>query len=126
MLIPHLHFDGNCMEAIHLYEKAFNTKVDTESIDYMSDGKKIAHAIMKIHGIKVFINDAQEFLKDTLGVNCSAHLIITFKSIDELLDCYEILKSDDKISPFFETQYSKMTGNFKDKFGVLWGFMVTD
>jgi hypothetical protein len=32
------------MEAINLYEKAFNTKVDAESIDYMSDGKNIAHA----------------------------------------------------------------------------------
>ena len=40
MLIPHLHFDGNCMEAIDLYEKAFNTKVDIESIDSMPDGKK--------------------------------------------------------------------------------------
>ncbi len=32
MLIPYLHFNGNCMEAINLYEKAFNTKVDAESI----------------------------------------------------------------------------------------------
>lgn len=56
MLIPHLHFDGNCMEAIDLYEKAFNTKVDTESIDYMSDGKKIAHAIMKIQKMKTKAN----------------------------------------------------------------------
>jgi uncharacterized glyoxalase superfamily protein PhnB len=51
------------MEAIDLYEKAFNTQVDTESIDYMSDGKKIAHAIMKIDGIEVFLNDALKFLK---------------------------------------------------------------
>ncbi|MDF2536971.1 MAG: hypothetical protein K0R18_3133 [Bacillales bacterium] len=125
MLIPHLHFDGNCMEAIDLYEKAFNTKVDTESIDYMSDGKKIAHAIMKIHGIEVFLNDALKFLYDTFGINCGAHLTITFNSVDELLVCYEILKSDDKPSPFYETPYSKLVGNFKDKFGVLWGFMVT-
>lgn len=38
MLIPHLHFCGDCKEAIDLYEKAFNTKI--ESIDYMPDGKK--------------------------------------------------------------------------------------
>ena len=126
MLIPHLHFDGNCMEAIDLYEKAFNTKVDTAAIDYMSEGKKIAHAIIKIHGTKVFLNDALNFLNDTFGVNCNAHLVITFNSVDELLDCYEILKSDDKPAPFYETSYSKLVGNFKDKFGVLWGFMVTD
>ncbi|WFR57257.1 VOC family protein [Anaerocolumna sp. AGMB13025] len=125
MLIPHLHFDGNCLEAIDVYEKAFNTKVDTESIDYMSDGKKIAHAIIKIHGTEVFLNDALKFINDTFDINCGAHLIITFNSVDELLVCYEILKSDDKLSPFYETSYSKLVGNFKDKFGVLWGFMVT-
>jgi uncharacterized glyoxalase superfamily protein PhnB len=113
------------MEAIDLYEKAFNTQVDTESIEYMSEGKKIAHAIMKIDGIEVFLNDALEFLNDTFGINCGAHLIITFNSVEELLVSYEILKSDDEPSPFYETPYSKLVGNFKDKFGVLWGFMVT-
>ena len=29
MLIPHLHFDGSCKEAISLYEKAFNVKADS-------------------------------------------------------------------------------------------------
>jgi uncharacterized glyoxalase superfamily protein PhnB len=42
------------MEAIDLYEKAFNTKVVAESIEYMSEGKKIAHAAMNIHGTEVF------------------------------------------------------------------------
>jgi len=31
----------------------------------MSDGKKIAHAIMEIHGIEVYLNDALKFLNDT-------------------------------------------------------------
>jgi uncharacterized glyoxalase superfamily protein PhnB len=35
MLIPHFHFNGNCNEAIALYEKAFNAKA--RNIDYMSD-----------------------------------------------------------------------------------------
>lgn len=64
-------------------------------------------------------------MNDTFGINCCAHLIITSNSVDELLVCYEILKSDEKSSPFYETPYSKLVGNFKDKFGVLWGFMVT-
>ena len=126
MLIPHLHFDGDCMEAIDLYEKAFNTKVDPESIDYMLDGKKIAHAIMKIHGREVFLNDALKLLNDKYDIKCGAHLIITFNTVDELLACYEVLKSNDNSSPFYETPYSKLVGNFKDKFGVLWGFMVRD
>lgn len=125
MLIPHLHFNGNCMEAINLYEKAFNTKVDAESIDYMSDGEKIAHATMNIHGTKIFLNDALKFLNDTFGVSCGVHLTITFNAVDELLACYEILKQGDNLTPFYETPYSKLVGNFVDKFGVLWGFMVS-
>jgi uncharacterized glyoxalase superfamily protein PhnB len=113
------------MEAIDLYEKAFNTKVDAESIDYMSDGKKIAHAAMNIHGTEVFLNDALKFLNDTYGVGCSVHITITFNTVDELLACYEIIKTYDNPAPFYETPYSKLVGNFVDKFGVLWGFMVT-
>lgn len=124
MLIPHLHFGGNCKEAIDLYEKAFNTKLEEESIDFMPDGKNIAHASMKIHDVKVFLNDG--FGNKDKSLECGAmHLIVTFNTVDELLTCYEILKIDDNLTPFKETPHSKLCGNFIDKFGVLWGFMVT-
>ena len=121
MLIPHLHFCGDCKEAIDLYEKAFNTK--TESIEFMSDGKTIAHATMNIHGQKVFLND--NFGNKDKSLDCAVHLVITFNTVNELLTCYEILKTDGKdIGTFSETPYSKLCGNFMDKFGVLWGFMA--
>ena len=121
MLIPHLHFCGDCKEAIDLYEKAFNTKI--ESIDYMPDGIKIAHAAMNIHGQKVFLND--NFGNKDKSLDCAVHLIITFNTVNELLACYEILKTDgNDIGTFNETPYSKLCGNFMDKFGVLWGFMA--
>jgi PhnB protein len=130
MLIPYLHFDGDCMEAIELYEKAFNTKANADSIDYMSDGKKIAHAAMNINGTEVYLNDALVYINDTFGNKekslCfgSAHLTVTFKTVEELLACYKILKNENDINKFNETPYSKLCGNFVDKFGVLWGFMV--
>ena len=51
MLIPHLHFCGNCEKAIAVYEKAFYTKA--ESIVYNRDyapeecldDNRIAHAV---------------------------------------------------------------------------------
>lgn len=63
MLIPHLHFCGDCEEAIALYEKAFQTKA--ESIVYNRDyapedcpeGRGIAHGVMSIHGQRIFLND---------------------------------------------------------------------
>lgn len=130
MLIPHLHFNGNCADAIELYEKAFNTKVIEDSIDYMEDGK-IAHAAINIHGTKVFLNDALTFINNTFGNKeksiyfGSIHLIVVFKTIEEMINCYNILKTNDKdINTFYETPYSKLCGNFIDKFGILWGFIV--
>lgn len=120
MLIPHLHFGGDCADAIALYEKAFKTKA--EDYDYRDD--KIAHAEMNIHGQRVWLNDA--FGNKDKSLDCGAvHLILTFNTAEELLSCYENLKADDNApAPFKETPYSKLVGNFLDKFGVLWGFMV--
>jgi len=121
MLVPHLHFDGDCADAIALYEKAFNTKA--HGYDY--NGNKIAHAVMIIHGQSIWLNDAKEHIKNGFGINCSAHLVVTFDTPEELLTCYENFKTDENAPvPFYKTPYSKLAGNFLDKFGVLWGFMV--
>ena len=138
MLIPHLHFCGNCEEAIAIYEKAFNTKV--ESIVYnrdyarikdnrdddpneYPDNNKIAHAVMNIHGQKVFLND--RFGNKDKSLNCAVHLIVMFTSVEELLACYEFFKEESTIiDPFTKLPYSELAGNFVDKFGVQWGFMT--
>ena len=122
MLIPCLHFEGNCADAIALYEKVFNAK--TDSYDY-GDDNKIRHAEMIIHGQKVFMNDAKDFLRDAFDIDFAAHLVLTFSTPEELLACYENLKVDgNQPAPFVETSYSKLVGNFIDKVGILWGLMV--
>ncbi|MDE6592990.1 MAG: VOC family protein [Oscillospiraceae bacterium] len=129
MLIPHLHFCGNCEEAIAVYEKAFNTKA--ESIVYnrdyapneYPDDNRIAHAFMNIHGQKVFLND--RFGNKDKSLNCAVHLIVMFASVEELLACYEFFKEESTIiDPFTKLPYSELAGNFVDKFGVQWGFMT--
>ena len=123
MLIPHLHFLGDCNKAIKLYEEAFKTNVD--NIDYSEDGC-INHASMKIHEQVVFLNDNEMmFGSKDIYLNFPVHIIIYFKTVDELISCYHILKdSNDDEYPFVKTPYSELVGNFKDKFGILWGFMV--
>jgi PhnB protein len=133
MLIPHLHFRGNCEEAISLYEKAFHTKVeeierfcDYDAGKYAGD-RRISHANMKIHGQNVFLNDNDGMFgnKDT-SINFPVHLIVQFQTAEELLACYEILKDSNTAGdPFMKAPYSELVGNFKDKFGMLWGFMVS-
>ena len=122
MLIPVLHFDGNCTDVIKLYESVFETKA--RDLDY-SDDKKIRHAEMTIHGQRIFLNDGREFIRNTYRVDCVAHLILTFNTPEELLVCYDKLKDDNNLPvPFTKTPYSVLIGNFIDRFGVFWGFMV--
>ena len=129
MLIPHLHFCDNCEEAIAIYEKAFNTKAESivynrdYAPDEYPDDNRIAHAVMKIHGQKVFLND--RFGNKDKSLNCAVHLIVMFKSVEELLACYEFFKEESTIiDPFTKLPYSELAGNFVDKFGVQWGFMA--
>ncbi len=132
MIIPHLHFYGNCEEVFPLYEKAFNTKVENivRNSEYSSElyagDSRIAHATMKISGQTVFLNDNEEMFNDTdKTLDFPIHIIVYFKTSRELLDCYEILKQENEfLLPFVKTPYSELTGNFKDKFGIMWGFMV--
>ena len=131
MLIPHLHFCGDCEKAIALYEKAFNTRADEilrhcdyDPINYAGD-KRISHASMKIHGQTVFLNDNDMLVKKDNPLNFPVHLIIYFQNTEELLACYQVLKADNTTdNPFSKTSYSELVGNFMDKFGLLWGFMV--
>jgi PhnB protein len=131
MLIPHLHFCGDCEEAIVFYEKAFNTKAETiiRNSDYSPDeysgDNKIAHAVMDIYGQKVFLND--RFGNKNKTSDVAVHLIIMFANTDELLACYEIMKPDSiTIDPLEELPYSKLAVQFIDKYGVQWGFMVEE
>ncbi len=129
MLIPHLHFCDNCEEAIAIYEKAFNTKAESivynrdYAPDEYPDDNRIAHAVMNIHGQKVFLND--RFGNKDKSLNCAVHLIVMFTSVEELLACYEFFKEESTIiDPFTKLPYSELAGNFVDKFGVQWGFMT--
>jgi PhnB protein len=124
MLIPHLHFCGNCTEAIALYEKAFNTKADVLFLNGNGDGS-VGHAEMRIHGIRVMLND--RFGNKDKTTNCAIALIVTFESTTELLACYEMLNLGGIVidSPK-KLSYTELGLQFIDRFGVQWGFMVEE
>ncbi len=131
MLIPHLHFNGNCIEAISFYEKAFKTKADCviRNSDYdpvnCKDDDRIAHAEMHIHGQLVYLND--RFGKKDNSTDIAVHLIVTFKNKADLLACYGLMKEESiTIDPLETLPYTQLAVQFIDKFGVQWGFMVDE
>ena len=127
MIIPHLHFIGDCNEAIALYEKAFNTKAETiitnRDFDPSCNDDGIAHAAMKIHGQLIYLNN--RFGKSEHNTDTAIHMIVMFKTKDEFLASYEIMKPNSiLIDPLEALPYSPLAVQFIDKFGVQWGFMV--
>jgi uncharacterized glyoxalase superfamily protein PhnB len=94
MLIPHLHFCGDCTQAIFQYEAAFHTKTEivlknSDESTSAENGEQISHAVMNIHGMKLFLND--RFGNKSRTPEVAVHLIVTFDSTAELLSCYDIM-----------------------------------
>lgn len=131
MLIPHYHYIDNCKDAISLYERTFQTKAETiitrkqfGSTEHDAENR-IAHAVMYIHGQKVFLNN--RFGKKDRSTDVVVDMIVMFSSTDELLSAYKVLKADSTIvDPMEELPYSNLAVQFIDKFGVQWGFMTEE
>lgn len=127
MLIPHLHFCGECKQAIALYEKAFHTKadvvIDNRQYDPGCEEDVIAQAVMTLCGQQVYLND--RFGNRSRTTDTAVHLIVMFQTAEELLACYEVLRPGSTIiDPLEALPYSPLAVQFIDRFGVQWGFMV--
>ena len=134
IVTPNLQFTGNCENAIHLYEGAFNTKVDF--ILRYSDAKKedfnielneneknyIYHAEMKIGNQRIMFSDVMTF--KVIHGN-SIFLTITFETKEEVENAFNILKENGEILiPLRKTTYSSSVGTLIDKYGIRWGLMT--
>jgi PhnB protein len=120
----HIYFNGNCREAIELYNKAYSAEVLT-IIPNQSPGKEneVVHSEIKIHNQTLMMND----FGDNEGITQASgfQLVIQFESVEQLEESYSILsESSVTISPKQPTNYSECVVRFIDKFGIHWGFWV--
>lgn len=122
VLIPHLHLGGRCQEALSFYARALNASVDCV---LLSEDGRVEHAEMTVHGQRVMLNDRCGSPEPP--VMGALHLIVLFDSVEELKDCYERMKPGSTlIDPLVSTGYSPLTVGFFDRYGVWWGFMVSE
>lgn len=124
MLIPHLHFSGECYQAMEMYVKAFDATInEIIFIDKESTEKGVLHAEMSIHGQRVMLNDNRS--EECAIAFPYVQLIVTFDNEAELKKAFEILKDEQKvIIPMKATDFTACTVGFWDKYGIRWGFMV--
>ncbi len=134
IVTPVINLQGNCEEAIHLYEKAFETKADF--ILHYSDAKKedwdrpltekqrdmVYHAEMKIGSQRLMFSDIIEF---ELIKGTSFFLTITFETKEQVQRAYAMLSEGGiALVPMKSTTYSSCTVSFIDRFGFRWGLMT--
>jgi PhnB protein len=124
MLVPHLYLKGKCEKAISQYAKALGAEVKVLIRHDDDDPQKgVMHAEIYIHGQRIMLNDvgADNGHKPRNPVE----LVVIYDSVEELKNAYEIMKEGSQtISPMEETFYSPCVVEFRDRFGIPWGFMV--
>ena len=130
---PYLMFNGNCAEAVKLYEKAFNTKgsyflyKDTPSSeDYpIQPGTEefIMHGILPIGKSTIYVADTTPEQPSVFGNGSFA--CIELDSAEAVKAAFEILKEGGKVfCAAQETFWNKCYAEFEDKFGLKWSIMI--
>jgi PhnB protein len=130
-IVPNLHFNGACENAIDLYERAFKgrrleflryTDADPRDIDEKSSnakGARIYHCEMVIGQQRLFLSDHDH--EDDLPYGMNVSLLISFDSAEEVQEAYEILKDGARIiTPLRKTTYSSCFVSLVDRYGVRW------
>ena len=127
MIIPVIHFDGNCDEAISFYKEVLGAEVkeiayfkdapDTSWVEEPLPPNFVMHSEILVLGTVLNMTDGGE--KKPSGENFS--FMITKETDDEVTVLYNKLLDGGKvIEPLGATFYASMYGMVEDKFGVAW------
>jgi len=117
---PYLYFNGDCIKAITLYEKAFNVKA--EVMPNREAENLVEHAKFKIGNDAIFLCDAQYPVKTGDNMMIATKFDATSESTTAAAKAaFDILKEDGQvIMKLEETSWNKCFGILIDKFGVKW------
>lgn len=126
----HLHFNGNCREAVNFYSKIFDLKepnimtyeeAPPEANDSLTDEVKklVMYTNLKIFGSDVMFSDATPDKPVTQGDNI--FLNIEFNNLEEITSLFNQLKEGGTVlMDLQKTFFAKYYGLLVDKFGIPW------
>ena len=135
-ITPYLNFNGNCADAIQLYEKAFGVKANimkykdappSEEYQLSADTENfVMHACLTNRkDYTVFLADVPPNMPTTFGNGMS--ISIELDSVDKVKSAFETLKEGGKVTmELQETFWSKYFGSVEDKFGVNWLLSIAE
>jgi len=112
---PYLYFNGNCAEAIALYEKAFNVKAEI-----MPNAENlVSHAQFEIGGDSINLCDAEHPVK--IGDNMVITIHFNEPEAVAAKAAFDTLKEGGEvIMELEENSWNTCFGLLADKFGVKW------
>lgn len=121
MLATHIYFNGQCKQAIELYQQAFNATVETLIED--ENNARVIHAELIIHDQVLILNDFGN--NDGVSISGGYQLCVQFDDEAALVKAYDILKNGSTtIEPLQAADYSSCIVRFIDQFGTRWAFWV--
>jgi len=130
MLIPTIHFNGNCDEAIAFYKEALGA--DVKEINYAKDAPPdsgmdellpnfVMHSEVFICGTNFSLTDGAE----TPIPFGNFSFIIVYDTAEEVTATFEKLAVSGEVEkPLDTTFWSPLYGSVVDRFGVNWQVMV--
>ena len=131
MLIPSIHFSGNCNEAIEFYTQTVGAKVC--AIYYAKDAPAdfgaglapnfVMHSEVDFFGTKLSLTDGNE----APPASDSYTFMIMLKSAQEVTEVFHKLADGGTISePLAPQFWADLYGSLTDRFGVNWSVMYPE
>jgi PhnB protein len=126
-LIPYLHFNGNCEEALNTYQKILGGTVeiiqryDNPALQAPEPYKyKVMHARYRFDDYDVYASDAFPG-NESNGFYSNVALSLAISNLEKAQKIYYLLSEEGKISvPFAKQFWGDWHGNFTDRFGIRW------
>ena len=117
MLIPTIHFAGNCDEVIAFYKDAVGANV--KAVHYVEDvaSNFVGHSEVEIFGCTVALTDGC----DTAPA-CANHTFTVFlDSAEQVTDIFNKLADGGTVTePLGQQFWAELCGHVTDRFGVNW------
>ena len=134
IITPTYHFNGDCEEALHLYQKAFDGTITAllrykdanpqdMSIDHLSDEEKnyLYHSEMTIGPYTFRFSDSLKEVPKGQNV----FIAMNYDTPEEVKKAYRILvDGGEVIYPMTKTTYCSCFVSLFDKFGIRWVLMA--
>ena len=132
---PYLVFNGNCMEAIGLYEKAFNAKANycqykdappSEDFPILPGTENfVMHCTLPLGGETIYLCDTTPDQPTTFG--SGSFPCVELDSVEAVKSAFEVLKEGGKVCcAAQETFWSKCYAELEDRFGLKWTIMLEE